>query len=159
MWHGRRQVDEQEKERMKYQLQLYREEIHSLGLGNPRWRVPALSTWNWERMQRKSWENRAEVGTRALNFTQLTFFFFLPPFYQEPIHQRYKELLAKRAELQKRVDELQREVANRSASSASERPGSPTRSITPVQTFVWRYSTLMTVTEAEPHLWEGVIQQ
>ncbi|XP_005472070.1 phosphatidylinositol-3,5-bisphosphate 3-phosphatase MTMR2 isoform X1 [Oreochromis niloticus] len=55
---------------------------------------------------------------------------------QEPIHQRYKELLAKRAELQKRVDELQREVANRSASSASERPGSPTRSITPVQTFV-----------------------
>ncbi|KAM9385519.1 phosphatidylinositol-3,5-bisphosphate 3-phosphatase MTMR2 [Pholidichthys leucotaenia] len=52
---------------------------------------------------------------------------------QEPVHQRYKELLAKRAELQKRVDELQREVTNR---SASERPGSPTRSITPVQTFV-----------------------
>uniref|UniRef100_A0AAQ6IN14 Phosphatidylinositol-3,5-bisphosphate 3-phosphatase MTMR2 n=1 Tax=Anabas testudineus TaxID=64144 RepID=A0AAQ6IN14_ANATE len=55
---------------------------------------------------------------------------------QEPIHQRYKELLAKRAELQKRVDELQREVTNRSASSSSERAGSPTRSITPVQTFV-----------------------
>ncbi|KAM4546089.1 phosphatidylinositol-3,5-bisphosphate 3-phosphatase MTMR2 isoform 1-T1 [Odontesthes bonariensis] len=54
---------------------------------------------------------------------------------QEPIHQRYKELLAKRTELQKRVDELQREVTNRSASS-SERAGSPTRSITPVQTFV-----------------------
>lgn len=57
-------------------------------------------------------------------------------FCQEPIHQRYKELLAKRAELQKRVDELQREVTNRSASSSSERAGSPTRSITPVQTFV-----------------------
>uniref|UniRef100_A0A8D3B0S6 Phosphatidylinositol-3,5-bisphosphate 3-phosphatase MTMR2 n=1 Tax=Scophthalmus maximus TaxID=52904 RepID=A0A8D3B0S6_SCOMX len=55
---------------------------------------------------------------------------------QEPLHQRYKELLAKRAELQKRVDELQREVTNRSASSSSERAGSPTRSITPVQTFV-----------------------
>uniref|UniRef100_A0A668AWC4 phosphatidylinositol-3,5-bisphosphate 3-phosphatase n=1 Tax=Myripristis murdjan TaxID=586833 RepID=A0A668AWC4_9TELE len=55
---------------------------------------------------------------------------------QEPVHQRYKELLAKRAELQKRVEELQREVTNRSASSSSERAGSPTRSITPVQTFV-----------------------
>uniref|UniRef100_A0A3B5LLD5 Phosphatidylinositol-3,5-bisphosphate 3-phosphatase MTMR2 n=1 Tax=Xiphophorus couchianus TaxID=32473 RepID=A0A3B5LLD5_9TELE len=55
---------------------------------------------------------------------------------QEPIHQRHKELLAKRAELQKRVNELQREVTNRSASSSSERAGSPTRSITPVQTFV-----------------------
>ncbi|MEQ2238703.1 Myotubularin- protein 2, partial [Ilyodon furcidens] len=55
---------------------------------------------------------------------------------QEPVHQRFKELLAKRAELQKRVDELQREVTNRSVSSSSERAGSPTRSITPVQTFV-----------------------
>nr|XP_046162956.1 myotubularin-related protein 2 isoform X2 [Oncorhynchus gorbuscha] len=55
---------------------------------------------------------------------------------QEPVHQRYKELLAKRAELQKRVKELQREVTNRSASSSSERAGSPTHSITPVQTFV-----------------------
>uniref|UniRef100_A0A673LBH0 Phosphatidylinositol-3,5-bisphosphate 3-phosphatase MTMR2 n=1 Tax=Sinocyclocheilus rhinocerous TaxID=307959 RepID=A0A673LBH0_9TELE len=55
---------------------------------------------------------------------------------QEPVHQRYKELLAKRAELQKRVEELQREAANRTASSTSERAGSPTRSITPVQTFV-----------------------
>uniref|UniRef100_A0A4W5NS26 Phosphatidylinositol-3,5-bisphosphate 3-phosphatase MTMR2 n=1 Tax=Hucho hucho TaxID=62062 RepID=A0A4W5NS26_9TELE len=55
---------------------------------------------------------------------------------QEPVHQRYKELLAKRAELQKRVEELQREVTNRSAASSSERAGSPTRSITPVQTFV-----------------------
>uniref|UniRef100_A0A8C1UT34 Phosphatidylinositol-3,5-bisphosphate 3-phosphatase MTMR2 n=1 Tax=Cyprinus carpio TaxID=7962 RepID=A0A8C1UT34_CYPCA len=40
---------------------------------------------------------------------------------QEPVHQRYKELLAKRAELQKRVEELQREAANRTASSSSER--------------------------------------
>ncbi|XP_056300661.1 myotubularin-related protein 2 isoform X1 [Pseudoliparis swirei] len=55
---------------------------------------------------------------------------------QDPVQQRHKELLAKRAELQKRVDELQREVTNRSASSSSERAGSPTRSITPVQTFV-----------------------
>ncbi|KAG7282698.1 hypothetical protein CRUP_017624 [Coryphaenoides rupestris] len=55
---------------------------------------------------------------------------------QEPVHQRYKELLARRAELQRRVEELQREVTNRSASSSSERAGSPTRSITPVQTFV-----------------------
>ncbi|XP_066515700.1 myotubularin-related protein 2 isoform X2 [Hoplias malabaricus] len=54
---------------------------------------------------------------------------------QEPVHRRYKELLAKRAELQKRVEELQREVANR-VSASSERAGSPTRSITPVQTFV-----------------------
>lgn len=61
---------------------------------------------------------------------------FLFVFVQEPLHQRYKELLAKRAELQKRVEELQREVANRAASSSSERAGSPTRSITPVQTFV-----------------------
>ncbi|PWA22720.1 hypothetical protein CCH79_00002034, partial [Gambusia affinis] len=50
---------------------------------------------------------------------------------QEPVHQRHKELLAKRAELQKRVNDLQREVTNRSASSSSERAGSPTRSITP----------------------------
>lgn len=77
---------------------------------------------------------------------------------QEPVHQRYKELLAKRAELQKRVDELQREVTNRSASSSSERAGSPTRSITPVQTFVWHRSTLMAVAEVESHLWEGAIQ-
>lgn len=62
---------------------------------------------------------------------------FLFPFQlQEPVHQRYKDLLAKRAELQKRVDELQREVTNRSASSSSDRAGSPTRSVTPVQTFV-----------------------
>ncbi|XP_041054832.1 myotubularin-related protein 2 isoform X2 [Carcharodon carcharias] len=54
---------------------------------------------------------------------------------QEPIHQRYKELLAKRAELQKKVEELQREVSNRSASS-SEKAGSPSRSVTPVQTII-----------------------
>uniref|UniRef100_A0A4W3J848 Phosphatidylinositol-3,5-bisphosphate 3-phosphatase MTMR2 n=1 Tax=Callorhinchus milii TaxID=7868 RepID=A0A4W3J848_CALMI len=55
---------------------------------------------------------------------------------QEPIHQRYKELLAKRAELQKKVEELQREVSSRSASSSSEKAGSPSRSVTPVQTAV-----------------------
>ncbi|XP_051882756.1 myotubularin-related protein 2 isoform X6 [Pristis pectinata] len=54
---------------------------------------------------------------------------------QEPIHQRYKELLAKRTELQKKVEELQREVSNRSASS-SEKAGSPSRSVTPEQTVV-----------------------
>ncbi|XP_069746882.1 phosphatidylinositol-3,5-bisphosphate 3-phosphatase MTMR2 isoform X2 [Narcine bancroftii] len=52
---------------------------------------------------------------------------------QEPIHQRYKELLAKRTELQKKVEELQREVSNRSVSS-SEKAGSPSRSVTPEQT-------------------------
>ncbi|KAG7223264.1 hypothetical protein INR49_015620 [Caranx melampygus] len=66
----------------------------------------------------------------------------------EPVHQRYKELLAKRAELQKRVDELQREVTNRSASSSSERAGSPTRSITPVQTFTGDISRARMATSA-----------
>ncbi|XP_030306876.1 myotubularin-related protein 2 isoform X6 [Calypte anna] len=46
---------------------------------------------------------------------------------QEPVHNRYKELLAKRAELQKKVEELQREITNRSTSS-SERAGSPAHS-------------------------------
>ncbi|XP_025925184.1 myotubularin-related protein 2 isoform X3 [Apteryx rowi] len=54
---------------------------------------------------------------------------------QEPVHNRYKELLAKRAELQKKVEELQREITNRSTSS-SERAGSPAQCITPVQTVV-----------------------
>ncbi|KAF6104955.1 myotubularin related protein 2 [Phyllostomus discolor] len=54
---------------------------------------------------------------------------------QEPIHNRYKELLAKRAELQKKVEELQREISNRSTSS-SERAGSPAQCGTPVQTVV-----------------------
>lgn len=79
------------------------------------------------------------------------------PLGQEPVHQRYKELLAKRAELQKRVDELQREVTNRSASSSSEQPGSPTRSITPVQTFVWHNVTLVAFLEPESCLWEGAM--
>ncbi|KAF3823773.1 hypothetical protein GH733_007241, partial [Mirounga leonina] len=52
---------------------------------------------------------------------------------QEPIHNRYKELLAKRAELQKKVEELQREISNRSTSS-SERASSPAQCVTPVQT-------------------------
>ncbi|KAM7086859.1 phosphatidylinositol-3,5-bisphosphate 3-phosphatase MTMR2 isoform 2-T2 [Molossus nigricans] len=54
---------------------------------------------------------------------------------QEPIHNRYKELLAKRAELQKKVEELQREISNRSTSS-SERASSPAQCVTPVQTVV-----------------------
>ena len=43
---------------------------------------------------------------------------------QTPIHQNLKELLAVRAELQKRVEDLQREVAAR-ASASSERGSSP----------------------------------
>ncbi|XP_036047610.1 myotubularin-related protein 2 isoform X3 [Onychomys torridus] len=54
---------------------------------------------------------------------------------QEPIHNRYKELLAKRAELQRKVEELQREISNRSTSS-SERASSPAQCVTPVQTVV-----------------------
>ncbi|XP_054989429.1 myotubularin-related protein 2 isoform X1 [Sorex araneus] len=54
---------------------------------------------------------------------------------QEPIHNRYKELLAKRAELQKKVEELQREISNRSTSS-SERASPPAQCVTPVQTVV-----------------------
>ncbi|XP_061073008.1 myotubularin-related protein 2-like isoform X1 [Conger conger] len=44
---------------------------------------------------------------------------------QEPLHQRSKELLAKRAELQRRVEDLRRERNSRS-STASEGPSSPT---------------------------------
>ena len=80
------------------------------------------------------------MGTEKELYFSVWIFFLI---WQEPVHQRYKELLAKRAELQKRVDELQREVTNRSASSSSERAGSPTRSITPVQTFVWHNLTLI----------------
>lgn len=54
---------------------------------------------------------------------------------QEPLHHRYKELLAKRAELQKRVEELQREVANR-ASGSPERAGSPTPPTPVLQAFI-----------------------
>uniref|UniRef100_A0A8C5JXP5 Phosphatidylinositol-3,5-bisphosphate 3-phosphatase MTMR2 n=1 Tax=Junco hyemalis TaxID=40217 RepID=A0A8C5JXP5_JUNHY len=54
---------------------------------------------------------------------------------QEPVHNRYKELLAKRAELQKKVEELQREITNRSTSS-SERASSPAQCVAPVQTVV-----------------------
>ncbi|XP_073918523.1 phosphatidylinositol-3-phosphate phosphatase MTMR1 isoform X8 [Castor canadensis] len=55
---------------------------------------------------------------------------------QMPIHQNLKELLAVRAELQKRVEELQREVAARAVSSSSERGSSPSHSATPVHTSV-----------------------
>ncbi|XP_059507328.1 myotubularin-related protein 1b isoform X8 [Stegostoma tigrinum] len=54
---------------------------------------------------------------------------------QLPIHQTYKELLGVRAELQKKVEELQREVSNMAVSSSSER-ASPTHSVSPVQTTV-----------------------
>ncbi|KAM6427367.1 phosphatidylinositol-3-phosphate phosphatase MTMR1 isoform 1-T1 [Liasis olivaceus] len=52
---------------------------------------------------------------------------------QMPVHQNLKELLAIRGELQKRVEELQREAATRSISS-SERGSSP--AVTPVHTSV-----------------------
>uniref|UniRef100_UPI00398F0ED6 myotubularin-related protein 1b isoform X2 n=1 Tax=Pristiophorus japonicus TaxID=55135 RepID=UPI00398F0ED6 len=54
---------------------------------------------------------------------------------QVPIHQNCKELLGIRAELQKKVVELQREVSNLAVSSSSER-ASPTHSVSPVQTTV-----------------------
>ncbi|XP_072599667.1 phosphatidylinositol-3-phosphate phosphatase MTMR1 isoform X9 [Vulpes vulpes] len=54
---------------------------------------------------------------------------------QMPIHQNLKELLAVKAELQKRVEDLQREVATR-ASSSSERGSSPSHPVTPVHTSV-----------------------
>ncbi|ERE65321.1 myotubularin-related protein 2 [Cricetulus griseus] len=55
---------------------------------------------------------------------------------QMPIHQNLKELLAVKVELQKRVEDLQREVATRTISSSSERGSSPTHSVTPVHTSV-----------------------
>ncbi|XP_078513114.1 phosphatidylinositol-3,5-bisphosphate 3-phosphatase MTMR2 [Lissotriton helveticus] len=55
---------------------------------------------------------------------------------QEPIYTRYKELHAKRIELQKRVDELQRELINRSASSSPDKSGSAAQSLTTAQTVV-----------------------
>ncbi|XP_036017905.1 myotubularin-related protein 1 isoform X5 [Mus musculus] len=55
---------------------------------------------------------------------------------QMPIHQNLKELLAIKAELQKRVEDLQREMATRTISSSSERGSSPTHSATPVHTSV-----------------------
>uniref|UniRef100_A0A452I052 phosphatidylinositol-3,5-bisphosphate 3-phosphatase n=1 Tax=Gopherus agassizii TaxID=38772 RepID=A0A452I052_9SAUR len=55
---------------------------------------------------------------------------------QMPIHQNLKELLAIRAELQKKVEDLQREAATRSISSSSDRGSSPSHSATPVRTSV-----------------------
>nr|XP_020830711.1 myotubularin-related protein 1 isoform X8 [Phascolarctos cinereus] len=55
---------------------------------------------------------------------------------QMPIHQNLKELLAIRSELQKRVEDLQREAATRSISSSSDRGPSPSHSVTPVHTSV-----------------------
>uniref|UniRef100_A0A8C9FE12 phosphatidylinositol-3,5-bisphosphate 3-phosphatase n=1 Tax=Pavo cristatus TaxID=9049 RepID=A0A8C9FE12_PAVCR len=55
---------------------------------------------------------------------------------QVPIHQNLKELLAIRTELQKKVEDLQREAATRSLSSSSDRGSSPSHSATPVHTSV-----------------------
>ncbi|XP_056397061.1 myotubularin-related protein 1 isoform X2 [Hyla sarda] len=55
---------------------------------------------------------------------------------QMPIHQNLKDLLAIRAELQKKVEELQREATTRSVSSSSDRGSSPSHSATPVHTAV-----------------------
>ncbi|XP_061213980.1 myotubularin-related protein 1 isoform X1 [Neopsephotus bourkii] len=55
---------------------------------------------------------------------------------QVPIHQNLKELLAIRTELQKKVEDLQREAATRSISSSSDRGSSPSHSATPVHTSV-----------------------
>ncbi|KAM8752815.1 phosphatidylinositol-3-phosphate phosphatase MTMR1 isoform 6-T6 [Rhynchonycteris naso] len=56
-------------------------------------------------------------------------------FKEMPIHQNLKELLAVRVELQKRVEDLQREVGSR-VSSPSERGSSPSHSVTPVHSSV-----------------------
>ncbi|KAG9478422.1 hypothetical protein GDO78_013439 [Eleutherodactylus coqui] len=55
---------------------------------------------------------------------------------QMPIHQNLKDLLAIRAELQKKVEELHREATTRSVSSSSDRGSSPSHSATPVHTAV-----------------------
>lgn len=60
----------------------------------------------------------------------------LSALHQTPIHQTLKELLAVRAELQKRVEDLQREVATRAISSSSERGSSPSHTATPMHTSV-----------------------
>ncbi|KAK1797062.1 hypothetical protein P4O66_008459 [Electrophorus voltai] len=56
---------------------------------------------------------------------------------QMPVHQSLKELLFLRAELQKRVEELQRETSSsRSISSSSEHASSPSHGGTPLHTVV-----------------------
>ncbi|KAK2816726.1 hypothetical protein Q7C36_022997 [Tachysurus vachellii] len=55
---------------------------------------------------------------------------------QEPLHQRYKELLAKRAELQKRVEELQHEVASRGSPEKAGSPTPPTPPTPTIQSFI-----------------------
>uniref|UniRef100_A0A8C6QY60 Myotubularin phosphatase domain-containing protein n=1 Tax=Nannospalax galili TaxID=1026970 RepID=A0A8C6QY60_NANGA len=54
---------------------------------------------------------------------------------QEPIHSRHKELLAKRAELQKKAEELQREISDQWTSSL-KRASSTAQYVTPDQTIV-----------------------
>eukprot|EP00062_Callorhinchus_milii_P001065 gi/632935768/ref/XP_007891237.1/ PREDICTED: myotubularin-related protein 1 isoform X2 [Callorhinchus milii] len=55
---------------------------------------------------------------------------------QVPIHQNCKELLSIRIELQKKVEELQREISNVAFSSSSESASSPAHSVAAVQTTV-----------------------
>ncbi|XP_018607587.2 myotubularin-related protein 1b isoform X5 [Scleropages formosus] len=56
---------------------------------------------------------------------------------QMPVHQHLKELLVLRTELQKKVEELQRDVASsRSISSSSEHGPSPSHTSTPLYTTV-----------------------
>ena len=55
--------------------------------------------------------------------------------FQVPVHATLKELLILRAELQRRVEELQREASARSPSFSSEHSPSPTHSAgTPLHT-------------------------
>ncbi|XP_036403440.1 myotubularin-related protein 1a isoform X2 [Megalops cyprinoides] len=56
---------------------------------------------------------------------------------QMPVHQNLKEMLVLRAELQRRVEELQREASSsRSISSSSEHASSPSHTGTPLHTTV-----------------------
>lgn len=55
---------------------------------------------------------------------------------QVPVHQSLKELLFVRAELQRRLEELQKEAAARSHSSSSEHSPSPTHTATALHTAV-----------------------
>ncbi|XP_026990157.1 myotubularin-related protein 1a isoform X3 [Tachysurus fulvidraco] len=55
---------------------------------------------------------------------------------QVPVHQNLKELLFLRSELQKKVEELQREATSRSVSSSSEHASSSSHGGTPLHTAV-----------------------
>lgn len=67
--------------------------------------------------------------------------------FQVPVHQTLKELLILRAELQRRVEELQREASSHSLSSSSEHSHSPTHTPgTPLHTAVWHTHMRNTLT-------------